>query len=164
MVRDPARSLSKEAAFADGRRNTSVDRDMLRSPETFTHFCATRWTSAETPDQRRVAGNHPPESSASKHGIARNAARQRATMEGHRLAALREAAVHAQLTDAGTVAKLSGELLEFLFSRASMKETVTEISGRGVGLDVVRSMVRHVRGTVRTLPAGQERVFNCNCP
>ena len=30
-----------------------------------------------------------------------------------------------------------------------MKEAVTEISGRGVGLDVVQTMIRQVRGTVR---------------
>jgi two-component system sensor histidine kinase and response regulator WspE len=42
------------------------------------------------------------------------------------------------------------ELLEFLFLPGfSMKETVSEISGRGVGLDVVQSMIRQVRGTIR---------------
>ena len=30
-----------------------------------------------------------------------------------------------------------------------MKDTVTDISGRGVGLDVVQDMVKQVRGTVR---------------
>jgi two-component system sensor histidine kinase and response regulator WspE len=42
------------------------------------------------------------------------------------------------------------ELLEFLFLPGfSMKETVTDISGRGVGLDVVQTSVKQVRGTVR---------------
>ena len=42
------------------------------------------------------------------------------------------------------------ELLEFLFLPGfSTKEEVTEISGRGVGLDVVQSMVQAVGGTVR---------------
>ena len=42
------------------------------------------------------------------------------------------------------------ELLEFLFLPGfTLKEDVTEISGRGVGLDVVQNMVRSVRGNLR---------------
>ena len=49
------------------------------------------------------------------------------------------------------------ELIEFLFLPGfSTRDKVTELSGRGVGLDVVRSMVREVRGTVRlTSQAGR---------
>ena len=43
-----------------------------------------------------------------------------------------------------------GELLQFLFLPGfSLKEDVTEISGRGVGLDVVQNMAKSVRGNVR---------------
>ncbi len=43
-----------------------------------------------------------------------------------------------------------GELLQFLFLPGfSLKDTVTEISGRGVGLDVVQNMAKSVRGSVR---------------
>jgi two-component system sensor histidine kinase and response regulator WspE len=42
------------------------------------------------------------------------------------------------------------ELLEFLFLPGfTMKDSVTEISGRGVGLDVVQNMVKTVRGSIR---------------
>ena len=42
------------------------------------------------------------------------------------------------------------ELLEFLFLPGfTLKETVTEISGRGVGLDVVQNLVKNVRGAIR---------------
>src|SRR4029453_1880069 len=42
------------------------------------------------------------------------------------------------------------ELLEFLFLPGfTTKEEVTDLSGRGVGLDVVQSMVQAVGGTVR---------------
>src|SRR5213593_1422062 len=55
------------------------------------------------------------------------------------------------LTNAETAAKMAeAELLEFLFLPGfSMKAAVTEISGRGVGLDVVQNMVKQVRGSVR---------------
>ena len=42
------------------------------------------------------------------------------------------------------------ELLEFLFLPGfSTRDKVTEMSGRGVGLDVVQTMVRAVGGVVR---------------
>jgi two-component system sensor histidine kinase and response regulator WspE len=47
--------------------------------------------------------------------------------------------VAAQLSEA--------ELLEFLFLPGfSVRDTVTEISGRGVGLDAVQDMVKQLRG------------------
>jgi len=64
---------------------------------------------------------------------------------------LRAAIVKRNLTTTEIVGKLSeAELLEFLFLPGfTMRESVTEISGRGVGLDVVQNMVKQVRGTVR---------------
>ena len=56
-----------------------------------------------------------------------------------------------------------GELLEFLFLPGfSTREKVTEISGRGVGLDVVHSTVQQMRGKARRLKAehGPENVFD----
>jgi two-component system, chemotaxis family, sensor histidine kinase and response regulator WspE len=66
---------------------------------------------------------------------------------------LREKIVARNLTNAETAAKLSeSELLEFLFLPGfTVKETVTDISGRGVGLDVVQNMLKQVRGTVRVV-------------
>jgi two-component system sensor histidine kinase and response regulator WspE len=64
---------------------------------------------------------------------------------------LRVEVVQRKLTNAETAARLSeAELLEFLFlSGFSTRGEVTEISGRGVGLDVVQTMVRQLRGAVR---------------
>src|SRR5262249_6844228 len=63
-----------------------------------------------------------------------------------------------QLTDA--------ELLDFLFLPGfSTKESVTEISGRGVGLDVVQNMVRAVGGVVRvSSQVGQGTRFTLQLP
>jgi two-component system sensor histidine kinase and response regulator WspE len=64
---------------------------------------------------------------------------------------LRIAVVDRKLIDPQGAAALSeAELLEFLFLPGfSMKGAVTEISGRGVGLDVVQDMIKQVRGSVR---------------
>jgi two-component system sensor histidine kinase and response regulator WspE len=58
------------------------------------------------------------------------------------------------------------ELLEFLFLPGfSTKESVTEISGRGVGLDVVQSMVKAVGGSVRVAAQpGRQTVFTLQLP
>src|SRR5207253_1499627 len=53
------------------------------------------------------------------------------------------------------------ELVEFLFLPGfTMKGTVTDISGRGVGLDAVKEMVAGLRGTLRmtTRPGQGSRV------
>jgi two-component system sensor histidine kinase and response regulator WspE len=64
---------------------------------------------------------------------------------------LRGAIVEKQLTMPVVAEKLTEpELLQFLFLPGfTLKETVTEISGRGVGLDVVQNMVKSVRGSIR---------------
>ena len=64
---------------------------------------------------------------------------------------LREAIGQKNLIKRDVVDKMSEtELLEFLLLPGfTMKQTVTEISGRGVGLDVVQNMVKSVRGNIR---------------
>jgi two-component system, chemotaxis family, sensor histidine kinase and response regulator WspE len=59
--------------------------------------------------------------------------------------------IERRLTNEETAYKLSDhEVYEFLFLPGfSMKQEVTEISGRGVGLDVVQSLLKKVRGTIR---------------
>jgi len=64
---------------------------------------------------------------------------------------VRGAIVQKKLTMPATAEKLTEpELLQFLFLPGfTLKDTVTEISGRGVGLDVVQNMVKSVRGSIR---------------
>jgi two-component system sensor histidine kinase and response regulator WspE len=64
---------------------------------------------------------------------------------------VRAAVVKRDLIDVVTAGKLSEtEVLEFLLLPGfTMKTTVTEISGRGVGLDAVRHMIKEVGGSVR---------------
>jgi two-component system sensor histidine kinase and response regulator WspE len=64
---------------------------------------------------------------------------------------LRSKLVQKKLTTLEIVEELSeSELLEFLFLPGfSTTEQVTELSGRGVGLDIVYNMVREVAGQIR---------------
>jgi two-component system sensor histidine kinase and response regulator WspE len=70
---------------------------------------------------------------------------------GVQLERVRDAVLKRKLATPAVAERLTEtELLEFLFLPGfTLKETVTEISGRGVGLDVVQNMVRSVRGNLR---------------
>ena len=155
MVRDLARQLGKEVRLEIHGEHTQVDRDILEKLEAplghllrnaVDHGC-------ETPDERRRAGK-PPEC------IVRLEARHSAGMlliivaddgAGIQPEQLRANILQKHLTTPLVADQLSEpELLEFLLLPGfTMRDTVTEISGRGVGLDVVQNMVRSVRGTIR---------------
>jgi two-component system sensor histidine kinase and response regulator WspE len=80
---------------------------------------------------------------------------------------LREAIVQRRLTTPALAQQMKeAELLEFLFLPGfSLKEQVTEISGRGVGLDVVQTMVKDVRGSVSVnTRAGRGTRFQLQLP
>ena len=68
---------------------------------------------------------------------------------------LRRAIVERKLTTEAVAGQMTeAELLEFLFLPSfTMKETVTDISGRGVGLDAVQTMLKQVRGSIRVSAA-----------
>ena len=155
MVRDLARSQGKEVTLEIIGESTEVDREVLERLEApLTHLLRNAVDHGmEFANERQGAGK-PAE------GVVRLEARHSAGMllilvsddgRGIDLEMLRAAVVRKKLSSSETAAHLSeGELLEFLFLPGfSMKESVTEISGRGVGLDVVQNMVKRVRGTVR---------------
>jgi two-component system sensor histidine kinase and response regulator WspE len=171
MVRDLSHALGKQARLDIVGTATPVDRDILEQLEApLGHLLRNAVDHGlESPEQRRSAGKSP-------EGMIRLEARHSAGMlqiiiaddgAGIDLPKLRASVVQRNLATAEVAASLSeGELLEFLFLPGfSMKGSVTEISGRGVGLDVVRDMVRRVRGTVRiSTQAGQGTRFHLQLP
>ncbi len=157
MVRDLARALGKQARLEIFGENTQVDRDILERLETpLAHLLRNAVDhGCEPPEQRRHAGK-PDEA------VIRLEARHAAGMlqvvvsddgAGVDPERLRQSIVQKKLTTALLADKMQeGELLEFLFLPGfTLKDAVTEISGRGVGLDVVQNMVKTVRGSVRVL-------------
>jgi len=155
MVRDLARALNKEVRLEIIGENTQVDRDILERLESpLAHLLRNAVDhGCETREQRQRAGKSP-------EGTIRLEARHSAGMlqvtvaddgAGVQLERVREAIMERRLTPPAVAEKLTeSELLEFLFLPGfTLKEEVTEISGRGVGLDVVQSMVRSVRGNLR---------------
>jgi two-component system sensor histidine kinase and response regulator WspE len=155
LVRDLARALGKQARFKLIGENTGVDRDILdRLEAPLNHLIRNSLDHGiEMPDDRRAAGK-------AVAGAIRLEARHRAGMlqitlsddgRGIDLERLRAKVIERGLTTPAVAAHLSEtELLDFLFLPGfSTKDQVTELSGRGVGLDVVASMVHAVGGSVR---------------
>jgi len=154
LVRDLARQLGKEVRLKIEGESTQVDRDVLERLESvLTHLLQNAVDHAmESPEERLLKGKE-------REGVITIDARHVSGLlsitvaddgRGVDLAALRGSVVEKGLATEEMAARLSEEeLLEFLFLPGfSMRPKVTELSGRGVGLDVVHDMVRSVGGRV----------------
>ncbi|WP_269503500.1 hybrid sensor histidine kinase/response regulator [Burkholderia sp. IMCC1007] len=155
IVRDLARSLGKQVRFSIVGEGTQVDRDILDLLDApLGHLLRNALDhGVESPDARRARGK-PAEASVTleaRHSAGSLLVSVIDDGPGVDMDALRAAVVRQRLTDDETAARLSDpELLEFLLLPGfSMRDAVTDVSGRGVGLDAVHEMVRGVRGAVR---------------
>jgi two-component system, chemotaxis family, sensor histidine kinase and response regulator WspE len=155
MVRDLARSLGKQVKLEILGGHTQVDRDILEKLETpLTHLLRNAVDhGCESPADREHAGKSPEcsvrvEARHSAGMLMITVADDGPGIDPERL---RETIVQKKLINRNVVEKMSEtELLEFLLLPGfTMRDTVTEISGRGVGLDVVQNMVKSVRGSIR---------------
>lgn len=155
MVRDLAKQLGKQVCLEIVGQKTPVDRDILEKLEApLTHMLRNAIAHGiELPEQRRQLGK--PEI-----GTIRLEASHRSGMlfitvsddgRGIDLEELRKKVVQKQLTTADMAAQLSEvELMDFLFLPGfSTAKQVTEIAGRGVGLDIAHTMVQEVGGLLR---------------
>ncbi len=155
MVRDLSRQLGKQVELKIEGLNTQVDRDILERIEApLNHLLRNALDhGVETPAQRRQAGKN--ETAVLTLTALHNSGMLSVHVEddgrGIDLDRLRQRIVGKGLVNQTMAAELSdSELLEFLFLPGfSTREEVTEISGRGVGLDVVHSTVQEMRGVVR---------------
>jgi two-component system sensor histidine kinase and response regulator WspE len=155
MVRDLARSLGKQARLDIVGEATQVDRDILELLDApLTHLLRNALDHGIEAPEARLAVGKPAE------GVLRLHAMHRAGKllievsddgNGVDLARLRTQIQTRGYADAATADRLSdAELLAFLFLPGfSTRITVTEYSGRGVGLDVVQTLVRQMRGVAR---------------
>lgn len=155
MVRDLARQLEKKVTFKVLGETTDVDRDILEKLEApLNHILRNALDHGlEEPAERAEAGK--PENCKLEVEARHNAGMLVITVtddgRGIDLEKIRSKVIDRNLADERIARELSdSELLEFLFLPAfSTAEGVTEVSGRGVGLDVVHSMVQSVGGSVR---------------
>jgi two-component system sensor histidine kinase and response regulator WspE len=155
MVRDLGHALGKKVRLKITGETTQVDRDILEKLDApLGHLLRNAVDHGiESPNERRAAGK--PEEGCVHLEARHNSGLLQIVVSddgrGVNREHLRAIIVQRGLTNAETAALLSdAELLAFLFLPGlTLKDTVTEISGRGVGLNVVQEMARQVRGTIR---------------
>ncbi|HEK1690838.1 TPA: hybrid sensor histidine kinase/response regulator [Pseudomonas putida] len=171
MVRDLGRSLGKQVRLQIDGEKTQVDRDVLEKLEApLTHLLRNAVDHGiELPEQRLLAGK--PEEGAIRLRASHQAGLLILELSddgaGIDLQRLQRSIVQRGLSPADTVAQMSeAELLTFLFLPGfSMRDKVTEVSGRGVGLDAVQHLVRDLRGSIElTQQAGQGCRFHLEVP
>jgi two-component system chemotaxis sensor kinase CheA len=154
LVRDLARQCGKQVALQTSGRDTELDKALVDAlAEPLGHIVRNAVDHGiETPAQRQAAGK--PESGA----IRLHAFHQGNQMvievhdDGRGLdrAAIARRALERGLVTAEEAAHLDAdELSEFIFEPGfSTSNQVTAISGRGIGMDVVRAAVNNLKGSV----------------
>jgi two-component system, chemotaxis family, sensor histidine kinase and response regulator WspE len=171
MVRDISKQLGKNVRLEVVGEDTQVDRDILEKLEAqITQLLRNAMDHGmETPADREAAGKPATGTITleARHSSGKLMVSVADDGRGIDYNSLRAAIIQKGLTNEDTASRLSdAELLEFLFLPGfSQRDEVTEISGRGVGLDIVYNMVKAVRGAVRVYTSlGQGTRFELQLP
>ncbi len=159
MVRDLSRKLGKKVGLAMTGSELPIDRDILERIEApLNHIVRNAVDHGiEPPDERRAAGK--PET-----GVIELEARHRAgTLDivirddgrGLDAARIRERVVALGLLPAAEAARVEEtQIFDYIFAPGlSTADAVSEISGRGVGMDVVQSVLHEIGGAVHVASA-----------
>ncbi len=154
LVRDISRKLGKEVRLVIEGEETEADKNVIEPlADPLIHILRNSLDHGiETPEVRRAAGKQP-------SGTIRIQARQesdRVIIEisddgaGVNAARVRAKAVERGLIPADRAASLSEhEAVQLIFLPGfSTAETISDLSGRGVGMDVVRTAVERINGAV----------------
>ena len=155
LARDVARQLHKQVDLEVIGADTELDRNLVEAlSDPLVHLVRNAIDHGiESPEQRRLAGK-------SERGRVRLSAQQ----EGDHVAIevrddgagidadrIRDSAIGKGLVEADAAARMSPEeCLQLLFLPGfSTRSEVSDLSGRGVGMDVVQSRIRELSGLVQ---------------
>jgi len=153
-VRDVARQCGKDVELLISGKDTDLDKSILDAiAEPLTHMVRNAVSHGiETAEERQKAGKP-------SHGTVKLDAYHQGNQvivevsddgRGIDAAKIRAKASEMGLASADEIARMSEtEVLDFIFKPGfSTAEQVTEISGRGVGMDVVQSVLHRMKGVV----------------
>jgi two-component system chemotaxis sensor kinase CheA len=171
MVRDVSRQCGREVELDISGQDTDLDKGILDAiAEPLTHLVRNAVSHGIEPaDERRKLGKKPEgviRLNAYHHG---NQVVVEVTDDGRGIDAqkIRAKAIELGLTTPEEAARLAeAEILDFIFRPGfSTAEQVTEVSGRGVGMDVVQSVLHRLKASisVETRP-GQGTTFRLKLP
>jgi len=171
LVRQLGQTLGKDVRLEISGTEVGVDRDILeRLNAPLTHLIQNAMDHGIDSKEVRASANKP------VSGIIRLSAQHKGGLlsivveddgRGIDLEKLRLAVLDKKLVTASVAASLQDhELLEFLFLPGfSMSKKLSNISGRGVGLDLVRHTLQEVRGSIRlATQAGKGSRFEITLP
>jgi two-component system chemotaxis sensor kinase CheA len=154
LVRDVSRQLGKNVGLVTSGETAEADKTIVdRLFEPLVHLVRNAVDhGVETPEQRRSAGK--PETATISIGASRTGDRFliEVTDDGRGIdpAAVRRKASEKQLVPADELATLTDEqVVDLVFAPGfSTAAEVSDISGRGIGMDVVRTVVEQIGGRV----------------
>ncbi len=171
VARDLGRSMGKRVSLQVEGRATELDRGILDAlEEPLLHIVRNAiGHGLETPEERRAAGKDPTGRVTLRAGREGNQVLVEVIDDGRgaRADVVRARAVEKGLIDPAEAAALpDAEALQLVFRHGlSTSPEVNEISGRGVGLDVVRQRVVALKGSVRVESTpGQGTSFRIRVP
>jgi len=154
IVRDVAKTSKKDVALAITGQSTDLDKSILDAlAEPLTHLVRNAVDHGIEPPEERVAAGKP------ARGTVRLAAQHQGNQvvieihdDGRGLDPKKiiARALESELITTEEAARLTpNESLNLIFHPGlSTAEKITEISGRGVGMDVVKSVLERLKGTV----------------
>jgi two-component system chemotaxis sensor kinase CheA len=171
MVRDVSRQCGREVELVLSGQETDLDKGILDAiAEPLTHLVRNAISHGIEPSEERKRAGKP------ACGVIRlNAYHQgnQVVVEvsddgrGVDLAKIRNKAIELGLVTAEEAARLSEtEMLDFIFRPGfTTAEHVTEVSGRGVGMDVVQSVLHRLKATISMeTRAGRGTTFRMKLP
>jgi len=171
MVRDVARRAGKEVEFVLEGQETELDRSILEEiVDPITHLLRNSVDHGIEPPEERIAGGKPREG---KIVLAAKQEENRIIIEveddgkGISVEKVKAAALRCGTVDEQGLSRLSDtDALQLIFAAGlSTAEKVTDVSGRGVGMDVVRSNIQGLSGSVEVFTeVGRGTRFRISLP
>jgi two-component system chemotaxis sensor kinase CheA len=154
MVRDVAKQCGKDVALEVSGQNTDLDKGILDAlAEPLMHLVRNAVDHGVEDADERLAAQKPARGTVylnAYHQGTQVVIEVRDDGRGVDLAQIRRLAVEKGVVKPAEIQRLSdSETLNLIFEPGfSTAEEVTEVSGRGVGMDVVRTVLDNLKGTV----------------
>jgi len=154
LVRDVAKQCGKDVALDLSGQNTDLDKGILDAlAEPLMHLVRNAVDHGIEHAEERLAANKPARGTVflnAYHQGTQVVIEIRDDGRGIDLAQIRKQAVEKKIVGAEEIQRLSdSEAMSLIFEPGfSTAAEVTEVSGRGVGMDVVRTVLNNLKGTV----------------
>jgi len=154
LVRDVAKQCGKDVALELSGQNTDLDKGILDAlAEPLMHVVRNAVDHGVEDAEERIAAGKPARGTVylnAYHQGTQVVIEIRDDGRGIDLAEIRKLAVEKGIVKAGDIQRLSdSEALNLIFEPGfSTAAEITEVSGRGVGMDVVRAVLDHLKGAV----------------